>query len=144
MEDIQLLTIVAQSVIVNFTTAIGDNIATRRNTIDEILFVLQSFFELVSPTAVVLIESEGNITIPLGPLLPVILSDDVNFTVVKFDGDDGSLSSVLWNRCNASVRNCSVVFIMNALITYADDVIRMVGVHVLFATRSDFVLACVG
>ena len=135
IEDIQLLTIVAQSVIVNFTTVIGDNIATRRNIIDEISFLLQNFFELVSPTAVVLIESEGNTTIPLGPVLPVILSGDVNFTVVKFD-DDGSLSSVLWNHCNASVRNCSVVFIMNALITYADDVIRMVGV--LFASQSDF------
>jgi len=128
MENIQLPTIVAQSVIINFTTAITDNIATRRNTIDEILFVLQSFFELALPTAVVLIESEGNITIPLGLVLPVILSGDVNFTVVRYNGDEESLSSVLDNLCSTSLRNCSVRFIMNVPTTYANNVFKMVSV----------------
>ena len=124
MEDIQLPTIAAQSVIVNFTTTITDNIATRRNTIDEILFILQSFFELASLTAVVLIESEGNTTIPLGPVLPVILSGDVNFTAIKYNSDG---ESVLGNLCNAS-RNESVFFIMNVPTTYADTVFKMASV----------------
>jgi len=134
MEGIYLPTIVAQSIIANFTTTIGDGVAIWRNTIDEILHVLHSFFELVSPTAVVLIESEGNITVPLGPVLSAILSGDVNFTVVEYDGDE-SLSSVLGNLCcNTSLRNCSAVFIMNVPEPYANDVIMRTMVCVLYYT----------
>ena len=142
MEDIQISTIVAQSIIGNFTTIKNDMIIWRSTT-DEILLVLQSFFELVSPTAVVLIESEGNITMPLGPLLPVILSDDANITVVKCDGDDGSLSSVLENLSSTSLRNHSFVFIMNIPTYYEDNVITKVCTYRCFAgevVHSDFVL----
>ena len=51
-------------------------------------------YKASSPTAVVLIENEGNAIMLLGPTLPVFLSDGVGITVVQYDGDGGNLFSV--------------------------------------------------
>ena len=120
MKDVQIPTIAAQSVILNFTTINNDMITWRSRT-DEIVFVLQSFLELASPTAVVLIENEGNTTMPLGQALPIFLSDDVDIIIVQYDGDDGNLSSILGSLINTLLRNHSVAFIINVQTYFADQ-----------------------
>ena len=120
MKGVQIPTIAAQSVILNFTTINNDMITWRSRT-DEIVFVLQSFLELASPTAVVLIENEGNTTMPLGQALPIFLSDDVDIIIVQYDGDDGNLSSILGSLINTLLRNHSVAFIINVQTYFADQ-----------------------